>query len=220
MFAKEIISYYIPALKGKSTGDEALAQMDEHRCSHLPVVDKGKYHGVISENEILDWEDSSQSFNSIKKTLVRPFVNVYSHVYEVISLVSELHITVVPILDDKEEYIGMISLQDLAFAFSKITNANVPGGVIILEVNVRDYSLAQASQIVESDHAKILSSYISNTSDSMKIELVLKTNKEDLSSIINSFNRYNYNVKASFHESQFDEDIQRRYEQFMNYLNM
>ena len=194
--------------------------MDEFRCAHLPVVDKGKYHGIISENEILDWEDSALTFDKIKKTLIRPFVNVYSHVYEVISVVSEFQLTIVPVLDDKEEYIGMISLQDLAFAFSKITNASAPGGVIILEVNVRDYSLAQAAQIVESDNARILSSYLNNTSDSLRIELVLKINKEDLSSIINSFMRYNYTVKASFHESQFDEDIQRRYEQFMNYLNM
>lgn len=220
MFAKEIISYYIPALKSSATGDDALAQMDEFRCSHLPVVDKGKYHGLVSDNEILDWEDPGKKLSTVKTSLQKPYVNVYSHIYEVISLVHEHKITVVPVLDDKEEYIGIISIQDLAFNFATITNAAEPGGVVILELNARDYSMAQIAQIVESDNAKILSSYAKNSAESMKVEVVLKISKKDLSAIISSFSRYNYDVKATFHESRFDEDIQRRYEQFMNYLNM
>ena len=56
--------------------------------------------------------------------------------------------------------------------------------------------------------------------DSLKIELIIKTNKSDLTSIIAAFNRYDYEVKASFHQSIYDEDIERRYEQFIKYLNI
>ena len=80
--------------------------------------------------------------------------------------------------------------------------------------------MAQVAHIMEDDKAKILSSYVSAQEDSMKIELIIKTNKSDLTSIIAAFNRYDYEVKASFHQSVYDEDLERRYEQFIKYLNI
>lgn len=220
MIAKELISYHIPSASCSATGDDVLVLMDENQCTHIALVDKGTYHGIISDSEIYDLDDSSVPLKQVKPNLLRPFIDVYSHIYEAISIVNEYQISIIPVLDEKEKFIGVISLQDLALKFSKITNAHEPGGILILEVNIRDYSLAQAAQIVESDNAKILSSYICNTPDSLKIDLVLKINKKDLSAIISAFSRYNYIVKASYHESKFDDDIQRRYEQFMNYLKM
>jgi hypothetical protein len=123
-------------------------------------------------------------------------------------------------LDDNEEYLGLITIQDMAFQFAKITNAVEPGGVLILGINIRDYSLSQAAQIVESDNAKILSSYLSATSDTTELDLILKINKSDLSIIIKSFERFNYKIKASFHESAFEDDLRDKFNQFMRYLNM
>ena len=220
MIAKDLISYYIPSASCSATGDDVLAILDEHKIAHLALVDNENYHGVISESEIFDFNDSSISIKKIKPILVRPFVTAYSHIYEVIKILTEFNLTVVPVLDEKQEYLGMISIQDIAKNFAKLTNAHEPGGVLVLGINIRDYSLAQAAQIVESDNAKILSSYISSNTNSLIIDLILKINKKDLTSIVSAFGRYNYEIKATFHESIFDDDIQKRYEQFMNYLNM
>ena len=62
--------------------------------------------------------------------------------------------------------------------FALITNANDPGGILILEVKNKDYSLAQAAQIVESENAKILSSYIHSNGSNVTLDLVLKINLE------------------------------------------
>ena len=103
---------------------------------------------------------------------------------------------------------------------TKITNANEPGGILILGLNVRDYSMTQVAQIIEGDNAKILSSYTSSQEDSLKIELIIKINRTDLSSIVAAFDRYDYDVKATFHQSIHDDDMERRYDQFIKYLNM
>ncbi len=220
MIAKDLISYYIPSASSSASGDDVLAIMDEHKVSHLPLVDDDNYHGIISDSEIYDLEDSSLPIKNIKQNLILPFVNVQSHIYDVIKAVAEFNISVVPVLDDQQAYLGLITIQDLALNFAKITNAHEPGGILVLGIHIRDYSLAQAAQIVESDNAKILSSYIYNNQNSMSIDLVLKINKKDLTSIVSAFGRYNYEIKATYHESIFDDDLQRRYEQFMNYLNM
>ncbi len=220
MIAKDLISYFIPSASSSASGEDVLAIMDEHRISHLPLVDGGNYFGIISDSEIYDFENPDLPINKIKPNLLRPFAHVYSHIYELIKVFTEFNITVVPILDDNQEYLGLVSIQDIAMNFAKLTNAHEPGGILVLGINQRDYSLAQAAQIVESDNAKILSSYITNSQNNLQIDLVLKINKKDLSSIISAFQRYKYEVRATFHESIFDEDLQRRYEQFMNYLNM
>lgn len=220
MIAKDLISYYIPSVSCSASGDDVLQIMDEHKVSHLPLVDNDNYHGIISDSEIYDLEDSSISIKKVKPILLRPFVVAGSHIYEVIKVLTEFNITAIPVLDEKQEYIGVITIQDLAFNFAKITNAHEPGGILVLGIQLRDYSLAQAAQIVESDNAKILSSYISSNPNSLTIDLVLKINKKDLTSIVSAFGRYNYEIKATFHESILDDDLQRRYEQFMNYLNM
>lgn len=214
-----MISYYIPALNSLGSGDDALAIMDEHKITHLPVVKNNNYVGLLSEDMVLDMEDSAMSIGDSNFALLKPFVNIYAHVFDIIRIIDEFKITAIPVLDDGEDYIGLITIQDMAFQFAKITNATEPGGVLVLSVNARDYSLSQAAQIVESDNAKILSSYISGGEDSMAIDLILKINKSDLSSIIKSFERFEYKIKASFHESSYDENLNDRYNQFMRYLN-
>ena len=220
LIAKELISLHIPSIPFSNTGEDALVLMDENRVSHIAVVDGGEYKGLISDSEIYDLDDESLPLNKVKPNLMRPYINGFSHLYQVIALLSKFNISAIPVLDDKEQYLGVISVQGLVKELSKITNANEPGGILILGLNVRDYSMTQVAQIIEGDNAKILSSYIFSQEDSLKIELILKINRTDLSSIIAAFERYDYDVKATFHQSIHDDDVERRYDQFIKYLNI
>jgi hypothetical protein len=94
------------------------------------------------------------------------------------------------------------------------------GAILVLEINQVDYSLAQIAQIVESNNARILSSYIMSSPDSTKLEVTLKINKTELTSIIRTFERYDYVISASFQKSQFYDDIQERYDSLLNFLKM
>ena len=220
MIAKELISYHIPSISCIDEGEKALQIMDENRVSHIAVVDNGVYHGLISDTEIYDLEDTFVPLNKVKPILIKPSVKQYDYIYDILTVFSDNNITALPVLDDNDEYIGVIGQEQIVKALQKITNAKEPGGVIVLGLNIRDYSMAQVAQIVESEGAKILSAYTSSHEDSLKMELVLKINKSDLSSIIASFDRYDYEIRASYHESIHEEDLQRRYEQFIKYLNI
>jgi len=101
------------------------------------------------------------------------------------------------------------------------STVKTPGGVIVLELNVHDYSLAHIARIVEDNDAKILSSRVTSIPDSMKMEVSLKINRTDVTSIIQSFMRYDYTVKASYWSNNRNEDVLRNhYEQLMMYLNV
>ncbi len=220
MIAKDLITDEIPPLKKSDTGTKALEWMHEFRVSHLPVVDKGTLLGIVSDSDLLDLNSPNEPIGKLKIPLLRPYVLEDHHAFEVLKLISTLDISVVPVVDETLRYQGVITFKNLMHAIASMPFVNEPGGVVILEMNMNDYSMAQISQIVEGNDAKILSSYITSTIDSTRIEVTVKINKEDLSPIIQTFNRYNYIIKASFHQSEFTEDLKNRFDSFMNYINI
>ncbi len=220
MIARDLITEEIPPLKTSDTGIRALSWMDELKVSHLPIVNNNDFLGLISDTDILDLNKPEEPIGNHRLSLVRPFVTEDEHVFEVLKLIQNMKLTLIPVLAHDNSYLGVITLPSLIEKFAEIGSVSEPGGIIILEVNHNDYSLAEISQIVESNDGKILSLYITSQSDSKKLEITLKINKRDLSGIMQTFNRYDYEVKATFYQKEFNEDVKDRFDSFMNYINM
>ncbi|MCG8575742.1 MAG: CBS domain-containing protein [Flavobacteriales bacterium] len=220
MRAEELISEIIPPLKSSETGEKALNWMNEFRVNHLPVVDDGEYIGLISENDIYDMADPQCKIGECFQNLPKPFIYTNRHVYEVMKIIADAKITVVPILDENNHYMGCTDLLYLMSQITAINSIKEPGGILVLVMNTHDYSLTQIARIVEENNAKVLSSYITSAPESTEIEVTLKINTTDLDRIIQTFNRYDYLIKASFAKGRFQEDLKRRYDELMNYLNM
>ena len=221
MLAKELISEVIPALRLTDNGQKALNWMEIFRISHLPVVDNHEYVGLISDKSIYDLNLNDKLMADCNEGLLQPHVHENQHIYEVVALISSLKISVVPVLDLKHVYLGVITVADLAQKFSDLVAVSEPGGVIVLELNPIDYSLAQIAQIVEGNDAKILSLYVSKPQDSKEIDVTLKVNIIDLTPIIQTFVRYDYVIKAVFMDDSILKHMyDDRFELLMKYLNI
>jgi predicted transcriptional regulator len=220
MRAIELITEEIPPLNHLDTGEKALIWMDEFKVSHLPVLKNGNFVGLISETEILDKMNLNETLDKLFDHLPRPYVLSNAHIYEVLYKMSEHRISVLPILDEQEHYVGCTSVYHLLTLIAGTGSIKEPGGIIVLELNSHDYSMSQIAQIVESNNAKILSSYIMSPPDSTKLEVTLKINQIELGRIIRTFERYDYVIKASYQKSEVDDDIQNRYESLMNFLKL
>ncbi len=195
--------------------------MDIFRISHLPIVNNLEFLGLISDKDIYDLNMAEEPIGNHKLSLFSPYVLINQHIYEVIEIVSRLELTVVPVLDENKHYMGLITLNDLLHTFANLSALKQPGGILELELNINDYTLTEISQIVESNDARILSLYVSSPEDSMKMNLTLKVSATDMSSIIQTFNRYDYTVKASYMESNEMEDLlNNRFDAFMKYLSI
>jgi acetoin utilization protein AcuB len=220
MTAKDLITDEIPPLKHTDTGEIALRWMDEFKVTHLPVLKNENFVGLISESDILDKMDLEESLDKLFDHLPRPYVKANAHIYEVLFKVSELKISVIPILEEDETYLGCTSIHQIVTLIANTGSIKESGGILVLEVNQSDYSLAQIAQIVESNNAKILSSYIMTSPDSTKLEVTLKINQVELDRIIRTFERYDYIISAAYQKSNFEDDLQLRYDALMNYLKM
>lgn len=220
MLAQDLMTDDIPPLKTSDSGVKALAWMDELRVSHLPIVNNVAFLGLISENDILDLNAPNDPIGNHTLSLVRPFVYSHQHFYEVLRMLSQHKLSLIPVLDEKEHFLGSIKLSTLLEKFADMASLREPGGVIVLELNTNDYYLTEIAKIVESNDAKILSLYISSPTDSTKLEVTLKINRTDLSAILQTFYRFNYSVKNTIHESEADIEMKDRFDSFLSYLNV
>lgn len=221
MLAHELISDVISPLFTSDTGSTALSWMEIHKISHLPIVNNKQFLGLISESDIFDLNAPDTPLGDHKLSLFSPYVYANDHIYTVIDLVKKLKLSVVPVLDDKNNYLGVIMLLDLVRHFSDLINAEQPGGILILEITVHNYSLTQISQIVETNDAKILSMYVHSNPDTTELEVIIKVNIIDLSAIIQTFIRYDYTIKASYQkESELNNLYNSRFDSFLRYLNI
>jgi CBS domain-containing protein len=220
MYAHELISDAIRPVRTADTIQKIIDRMAEFRVNHFPIVDGNQYIGLISDYDLLDEHDHSLLAGQLILSLYRPFVSEDQHIYDVIRLLFEQKLSLVPVLDLNQNYKGLISINTMLEHIATITSVKEPGGIIILEITNRNNSLAHISQIVESDNAQILSSYVQSFQDSTKLEITLKLNRTDLSSIIASFLRYDYHIKATFNDIKSDDGTSDRYDQLMNYLDI
>ena len=220
MIARHLITDEIMHLKTSDTGKTALSWMDEYKVSHLPIVNNEDFLGLISEQDIYSFNNINEPLGSHALSLKNPSVNEHQHVYEVLKLIDELKLTVIPVLDDHKKYLGCITVSKLINFLSGTYSVSNPGGIIVIEISDKDYSLTEISNIVESNNAKILSTFISSHRDSTRLEVVIKVNKIEIGTILQTFDRYGYFVKATYGEDEDMEDLKENYDSLMNYLNI
>ncbi len=221
MLAGELISDIVTALKTSDSGTKALSWMEVYRIKHLPIVNHREFLGLISDADIYDLNNPDEPVGNHKLSLQKPYVNENQHIYEVIELLSRLELTLVPVLNHEKQYLGVITQEELTQRFAHLSAMQQPGGIIELEMVEHDYSLSEISQIVESNNAKILSLYVASSEDSSsKLRVTLKINFTDLTSIMETFNRYNYTIVSSHtSDENLDEFYQDRFDVFLKYLN-
>jgi hypothetical protein len=194
--------------------------MEDFKLKEIPIVNNTTFLGLITEDDIYDLNDPEIPIGNHALSLPKGFVYQHEHVFEIIGKMAALKLTVIPVLDEKDNYLGVISQGTLIERISALAAMKDPGGILQLEMNAIDYSLSEISRIVESNGAKVLSSYIYMHEDSTKMDVTIKINQTSLGPIIQTFERYNYTLVGTFHKSNEDNDLKKRYDAFLNYLNM
>jgi len=221
LLAENLISDVIPSVKSTESGQKALSWMDLFRVSHIPVVDETKYLGLVSDKLIYDLNLLEGPIKKELEKLDTSHAHKDQHIFEVAVVMYKLKISVLPVLDDDHYYLGAITLYDLARRFAHLFSLQEIGGVIVLEMNENDYSMIQISKIVEDNGTKILSSFLDRKPGTTNLNVILKLDKEDLSPLIHSFVRYDYNVKAVYLDQSMLNDLyDDRYDQFMKFMNI
>ena len=219
MQANTLISSSIKSIHPVEDGNKALEMMDQFRIHHLAIVKNNFYLGVISVKEIMSWNSEDDSIEEHLNNLAAPYVKYNQHLFDIIEVLEKNNLSIVPVLDEKNHYLGVITSRKLLYSIAKSATIQSPGGVIVLEMPDHDYSLTEIASIVESNNTKILISYIISKPTSTNIEVTLKLNKQEVTAIIKDFERHEYKVSASYKDEEANGDYLERYESLMRFLN-
>ena len=219
MLNKEIISASLPTLSLSDTVLQALEMMNEFHVSQLPVVDNSKYLGLVFEEDLMSLDENA-SLQAVGERLSKVTVQADSHFMEAIQTANDFHLSIVPVTEKEGEYIGAISASDLLLHLGKLTGASEPGAIIVLQMEQRNFTFSELSKLVETNGAQItqLNTYWDNTTDTFFV--TLKINKFEISDIIATFQRYEYQVKYYFGEELYENELRNNYDHLMNYLNI
>ena len=215
MIAKDLINDSFPPLKLSDSGLKAINWMEE---SAGDIVNK--FGRKMKEEDILKLSALDQPLANHNLPLIRPFVRYNQPVFEVVKLISKDKLTIVPVLDAADHYIGLVTLQDILKHYSESGIFEDANGVLVLEVGAKSYSLSEIAHIIESEDGKIISSYITPNPENETIDITIKINQRELSRILASFSRHGYFVKEHYHQNEFMDDIKSRYDSLMNYLGI
>jgi acetoin utilization protein AcuB len=221
MIASNLLSHTLLPLRTSDTGDEALGAMSDFHVRHLPVVNNEQLLGLVSEEDILD-NDPSEVLGSYSLSIQYPFVRENDHLYEVLRLLAEHQLTVIPVVDHDNNYLGLITQEDLINYFARSGSFTVPGSILILETHRRDYSLAEIARVVESEGAAVISAFVSSSvaPDTPLVDVTLKINQDNIQHIAATLERFGYTVKATFYERDYSDAFQERFDSLMTYLNV
>ena len=219
MIASSLLSHVITPLRTSSTGREVLMIMNELHVNHLPIVNDEMLLGVVSTDDIMT-HDLEEAIGSYGLSLRKPYLNENDHLYEAMRLIGEHNLSLIPVVDLENNYLGCITQDDLLKFFANIGSFTEPGSVVVLEMNKRDYSLAEISRIVESENAAILSTFITTSLESEVVDVTLKINKQSIERIVAALERYGFSIKASFQEEEYFSSLKDRYDALMTYLSV
>jgi acetoin utilization protein AcuB len=199
---------------------QALELMNENHVEHLPIVDGEKYVGVISEDDLSQAENEHSTLEEFKQAISNPSVKDDEHVLKAIQVAVQNGLTVVPIVGEDNELVGVVTYADLLKYSSEFMSLNEPGGLIVLEMESKDYSFNEVSRLIESNDAQIKQLNTNVDPETGLMEVTIKINKTEISDIVASFQRHEYNVKYYFGEEFFENELRTNYDNLMNYLKI
>jgi len=220
MVNEQLISPVVPALMLTDTGSKALQLMMDNSLTALPLVNDDQYLAIVREDDLLEWDNQEAPLSKADFLDFKPMVAAQGHPYEAIKLVHRQNLSVVPVVSSDDKYVGAITVDNLLNYIAEASGIEIPGAILVLEIEPRNYSMYSIAKIFENEDAILISSNMHSNKQTNKLEVTIKTNRTDVSSIVASLEHNRYKVIEIFGEQHNTEDIVDRYKLLMNYLNM
>ncbi len=220
MLTVELINSNIPRLKLQDTVSKALQLINDYRVTHLPVVMEDKYLGMVSEEDLLDVEEEKMPVELMQENFVYAAVSENEHFLTAVNCCNQFDTTVVPVINEEKELLGVITTPDLLKALGNFAGTNEIGGIVVLEMERSQFAISEISRIVESNDATVLHLNTTVHPETGMLTVTLHLNKKEIAAIVSTFERYEYDVIYYFGNENFENEIHTNYRHLMNYLDL
>tara|TARA_R110000868_G_scaffold239423_2_gene493884 strand:- start:281 stop:937 length:657 start_codon:yes stop_codon:yes gene_type:complete len=218
MHIQEHIITTIPVFEIKDTFEKVLDFFQDTTYSHVAVVEEGRFLGVFSENDAETLLPDTK-IEEFRYELQSFFVRGETNWLDVLEAFARNEANLLPILNEKEEVVGYYDLTDIVTVFIDTPFFTDPGSILVVATGIKDYSFSQIAQIVESNNAKLIGGFITDTQNDI-IQVTLKITTDNYNKVVQTFRRYNYHILFGNSDDQFLEDLKERSDYLDKYLNV
>lgn len=209
----------IPVLSPEDTIEKSLSLMDDGKLTGLPVVSGDDYIAFVLEDTIIEHTDLSQTLSAAGLLTYKPAISSQAHPFDAITILHQTALPLLPVLDVDQKYSGCITKENLLGYITNNSGIANPGGILVLEILPRNYSMYEIARICENEDVTILAMH-AHTNERGMLEITMKLNRTVLDGVVASFERHNYHVQDVYGNDNNNEDIISKYNLLMNYINM
>ncbi len=220
MLTIELINNNIPRLQLKDSVSKALRLISDFKLTHLPVVEEEKFLGLISEDDLLDQVQPKMPIELLQEHFIQCVVHDNEHFLNAVTCSNQSESNVVAVVNDENELLGVITTNELLKTIGNFAGTNEMGGIIVLEMERSQFSISEISRIVESNDATILHLNTTVHVETGMLTVTLHINKKEISTIVATFERYEFDVIYYFGNEKFENEIHSNYRHLMNYLDI
>lgn len=208
----------IPVFKVEDSLKKVIEFFKDHTYSHIAVVEKGRFIGVLTENDLENFK-INERIEDYRYNLETFFVRSDTNWLDVLETFSRNEANLLPILGANETVMGYYDLTDFMGVFIDTPFFTEPGGILVVSKGVKDYSFSEIAQIVESNNARFIGGFITEMENDV-VQVTIKVNTTNFNEITQTFRRYNYNIIFGNNDDQFLEDLKQRSDYLDKYLNV
>lgn len=186
--------------------------------THIPVAQNGVFIGCMSETDAscFDGDSSLDDFNYAIEPIHVLQDDNWVDVLEKFAIHDS---NIMPVLDRNQQYLGYYELNDIIDIFTHTPFLSEPGGIIVVEKEIQEYSFSEIAQIVESNDARLYGMFISAMKDNT-VEITVKIGQNNINQVVQTFRRYNYTIMSQHDEDKMMEDLKARSKYLDKYLNI
>lgn len=218
MHIQEHIITTIPIFKIEDTFEKVLEFFRDTTYTHVAIVEEGRFIGLFSENDSDDLLPETH-IETLRYELESFFVRADTNWLDILEAFARNEANVLPILNDKEEVLGYYDLTDIVSVFIDTPFFTDPGSILVVATGINDYSFSEIAQIVESNNAKLIGGFITDTQNDI-IQVTLKITTNNYDKVVQTFRRYNYHILFGNSDDSFLEDLKNRSDYLDKYLNV
>ncbi|PIB28250.1 CBS domain-containing protein [Maribacter sp. 4G9] len=218
MNIQQYIISNIPAFDVQTTCGELMDFFKENTFSHIAIIEKDRFLGVFSEND-MDVVSADSTIEEHRYDLQAFFVRKETSWLDVLEVFARNEANLVPILDEVERVVGYYDLTDVVSEFIETPFFTDPGNILVVATGIKDYSFSEISQIVESNNARLIGGFITDMQNDV-VQVTIKISTSNFDKVLQTFRRYNYQIIFGNSDDQFLEDLKNRSDYLDRYLNV
>ena len=219
MLVSEIIQSSVPVLHFNDKVEDAITLLQNNSLQHLAVIDNENYEGLISMDELLS-ADETDTIDTLTTKLMHISISDDQHILTALRFITEYDVTALPVLSANKEYLGVVTETILLQTLATFLSVEMPVGIFVLEMPNEKFSIGEICRLVETNDAFVtqVNTYTDRVSGMLMV--TFRINKAEVSDVLATLQRYEYNVKYFFGEEHYQNKIKENFENLMAYLNV